>query len=76
MTNWTNELDERQCKEIAFARAYATSFSHGTDGHNRLLLIAKMAELLDAGYGVPVAVKAPEVDPTQPAIANKPASMA
>lgn len=36
---------ERELKEIYFALMYAYNFSHGTDGHNRLILIAKLAEL-------------------------------
>lgn len=44
------EFNEREQKEIDFARLYAKNFSHGTDGHNRLLLIAKLAdELASAG---------------------------
>lgn len=74
--NWRNELDEHQRNEVAFAEVYADRFSHGTDGHNRLLLIAKMAELLDAGYATLVAEKAPLVDPTKPVdISRKPAGM-
>jgi hypothetical protein len=49
---WVQSLDERHQKELLFARVYAQGFSHGTDGHNRLLLINKMAELLDQAYGV------------------------
>lgn len=44
---WMNELDERQQKEVTLARVYATSFAHGTDGHNRLLLIAKLTDMLN-----------------------------
>lgn len=44
---WLEELDEHQRKELAFARLYADGFGHGTDGHHRLLLIAKLARLLD-----------------------------
>jgi hypothetical protein len=45
--HWMNELDERQQKELMFARMYAKDFAHGTDGHHRLLLIAKLAAMLD-----------------------------
>ena len=45
---WTDQLDERQQKELALARTYARDFHHGTDGHSRLMLIARLAELLDA----------------------------
>lgn len=44
---WTDELDDRQQKELDFARTYAQSYHHGTDGHSRLMLIARLAELLD-----------------------------
>lgn len=47
-TTWTDDLDPRQQKELDFARTYATQYAHGTDGHSRLMLIAKLAELLDA----------------------------
>lgn len=45
---WMDGMDERQRQEIAFARVYANQFGHGTDGHHRLLLIAKLAGMLDA----------------------------
>jgi hypothetical protein len=38
---------KRAVKEIEFAKLYAAKFNHGTDGHGRLNLIAKLAELLD-----------------------------
>ena len=44
--NWRDYLDDRQKKEVALAEHYASD-PHGTDGHNRLLLIAKLAQLLD-----------------------------
>lgn len=37
---------EREMNEIEFAKVYEASFNHGTDGHNRLLLIAKLFEML------------------------------
>ena len=46
--NWTDYLDERQQKEVAFSRLYAKDFGHGTDGHNAKVIIAKLADLLDA----------------------------
>jgi hypothetical protein len=48
---WTDTLDDRQRKEIAFARLYAAEYAHGTDGHSRLLLISRLAELLDQVSG-------------------------
>lgn len=47
MTDWRNKLDDRQRSELMFALMYEADFKHGTDGHNRLLLIAKLAHLLD-----------------------------
>lgn len=49
--NWKLFFDERQMKEIRFDRIYAADFSHGTDGHNARLIIAKMADLLDSIVG-------------------------
>lgn len=43
---WLKHFDERQQKEIDFARLYASDFRHGTDGHNAKLIIAQMAEIL------------------------------
>jgi hypothetical protein len=43
---WKKLLDERQQKELEFAELYAADFHHGTDGHNRLLLLAKLSEML------------------------------
>lgn len=45
---WLSSFDERQQNQIRFARLYAREFHHGADGHNNMLIIAKMAELLDA----------------------------
>lgn len=44
---WWAELDERQRQEVRMALEYEGRFNHGTDGHNRLLLIAKLTQLLD-----------------------------
>lgn len=44
---WEKLLDDRQRAEIAFAKMYTKSFAHGTDGHHRLMIIARLAELLD-----------------------------
>lgn len=49
---WTAQLDERQQKELKFARLYQKDFGHGTDGHHRLLLIARLADMLDDIYRV------------------------
>lgn len=66
MTDWRKELTERENKEVDFAFIYADLYNHGTDGHSRLTLIARLARLLDSGYGQPVAVK-PFTDPKQSA---------
>ena len=47
---WEKLLDERQLKELHFARLYVAEFNHGTDGHSRLLLIDRLAVLLDRAY--------------------------
>lgn len=39
-------LNERQIKEMYLALFYAEKLGHGTDGHNRLILIAKLARQL------------------------------
>lgn len=41
-------MDERQLKEILFCLVYASFFSHGTDGHNSKIVIAKQA--VKSGY--------------------------
>ena len=42
-----NGFTERDIQEIEFAMIYAKDFKHGTDGHNRLLIIARFSFLLD-----------------------------
>lgn len=44
---WYNLLTEREIREVEFARIYSTEFGHGTDGHNRLNLITKLADILN-----------------------------
>lgn len=44
---WWAELDDRQKQEVRFALDYSGRFNHGTDGHHRLNLIAKLTQLLD-----------------------------
>jgi hypothetical protein len=46
---WETHFNERELKEIEFARKYASDFNHGTDGHIRLILLARLADLLDMG---------------------------
>ena len=45
-------FDERERKEIEFARIYASGFHHGTDGHHRLMLIDKLFGLLDVNLAL------------------------
>lgn len=45
---WAKGFDDRQLNEILLSQIYASDFSHGTDGHNAKLIIAKMAQLLSA----------------------------
>jgi predicted LPLAT superfamily acyltransferase len=44
---WFSRLEERQRQEVLFAVTYHLQFRHGTDGHNRLNLIALLAGLLN-----------------------------
>lgn len=53
------EFDERELAEIALATYYALALHHGTAGHNRLMLISKLAEAcMDSNTEVAMAVKA------------------
>lgn len=47
-------LSERDLKEIAFARLYTQDFSHGTDGHNRLLIVARLANILEDQFNASI----------------------
>ena len=60
LASWRQMLDERQRKAIAFAETYVRDFNHGTVGHNDLVLIARLAELLDVAAGLKEATKPPE----------------
>ena len=48
---WIETLDAREQQEINFARLYHAHYGHGTPGHLHLILIAKLAALLDAHDG-------------------------
>lgn len=49
---WLDTLDDRQRQEIALARLYDTpTFRHGTTGHQQLILISRLAQLLDMQAG-------------------------
>lgn len=45
---WWDGLTEREQKEIVLAERYVRDFNHGTAGHNRPVLIAKLAGILDS----------------------------
>lgn len=47
--DWRDEFkfDRRQQLEIQFAQTYVAEYNHGTTGHNQLVLIAQMSNLLD-----------------------------
>lgn len=46
---WTAKLDPREQAQIAHARHYRQHFSHaGAPGHGQFLLLAKLADMLDA----------------------------
>lgn len=45
--DWRKLFDERQLKEIEFARLYVKDYNHGTVGHNQLLTIEKLAYWLE-----------------------------
>lgn len=49
---WREQLTERERMQIAWAETYAASFRHGATGHNDMLLIARLAELLDVAAGI------------------------
>jgi hypothetical protein len=44
MDNKEPTFSEREINEIKFCVMYAEEFGHGTDGHNRMLLVAKLAK--------------------------------
>lgn len=44
---WEELLDARQLQEVHLSRVYARDFQHGTTGHNQLMLIDRLAKILD-----------------------------
>lgn len=44
---WMEEFDAREQKSIDHARLYAALYAHGDPGHLHLMIIAKLAALLD-----------------------------
>jgi hypothetical protein len=76
MKPWETHFEERDLKEISFCRNYAKKYRHGTDGHIKFMIIAKMADLLDSGV-VPFISNIPKnFDATTPIIPKKPPSTA
>lgn len=47
LPEWLRDFTAREVDEIKFAQMYAVTFAHGTDGHSRLILIAKLADKLN-----------------------------
>lgn len=45
LTTW---FDARQQKQIEFALVYALDFHHGADGHNNMMIIARLVEAIKA----------------------------
>lgn len=41
-----SQLSDREQREVELANVYATVFAHGTDGHSRLMLIAKLSHII------------------------------
>jgi hypothetical protein len=39
-------FDERQFKQIVFSVYYAQNFAHGATGHNDMLIIAKLIDII------------------------------
>lgn len=44
---WFKGLSEREQNEVNFCMVYSEQFAHGTDGHTRMLIVAKLAKMLD-----------------------------
>jgi hypothetical protein len=60
-TYWTAHLEPRQQTHVAFARAYARDFNHGAPGHLDLVLVARLAELLDAANQTLQEIRRPSI---------------
>lgn len=48
---WMEQLTEWQRDEIELAKYYKLCLGHRTEGHDRLILIATLAQLLDRSTG-------------------------
>ena len=46
---YTTEQYDRAMQEWRFARLYDEEFQHGTDGHNRLMLLSNIMRVLEEG---------------------------
>jgi hypothetical protein len=68
---WETHLNERELKEVNFCREYARNYSHGTDGHSRMIVISKLADLLDKGV---ISYRPEKTTTAVPAKKNKPPS--
>lgn len=65
-TPWRElDLDGREIRELQLAELYATQFHHGTDGHNRLMLLAKLAALLDRAVAANADLRRRLAEPTE-----------
>jgi hypothetical protein len=51
IAHWLDTLDADAHSEIAMAQIYAKRFGSGVASHKQLLLIAKLADMLDEAYG-------------------------
>lgn len=47
INNWLDEFDAREQQSIDHARLYAAQYAHGDPGHLHLMIIAKLAKILD-----------------------------
>ena len=50
---WQEALDQREHTHLRFCLEYADHFAHGAPGHLDLMLIAKLARLLDRPLPIP-----------------------
>lgn len=39
-------FDDRQMKQIEFSQIYAKQFHHGADGHNNMMIIGKLIDVI------------------------------
>lgn len=65
LPEWLRDFTDRERDEIKFAQVYAIQFAHGTDGHSRLILIAKLADKLNTSELMRLDPQALEPDTTK-----------